>query len=365
MEFRTRVLQAWEPKMERIVDLASNDTLQLSRDPRVIQAAVDGLHLYGVGSGGSPLVCGFKRAHADLIETVCAWHQMPAGLVWNSGFVANWSLLSVLPNPSDIILMDHAIHRSFLEGARSSQAQALRFRHNDIAHLEKLLKTYMHSTARCYVVVESLYSMGGDIAALAHIADLKNKYKFVLMVDEAHALGWYGPQGKGLCAQFGIASQIDILIGPMGKALGTTGCYTLFRDNRWARQCVNYAPGMIYSTLFPPACAMASLKAIEIVQQMNEERVHWQAEAKKIRERLSPLRQIKTNDAPDGPIVPWIIGSCQDTLSVHATLHNVGIRTGCIRPPTVPEGTARLRLSFKRQMQSDALAQRIVEACTP
>ncbi len=327
------------------INLADNDYLGLAHNEALKNAVHAALATGPVSASSSPLVRGYQDGHAKLEKILCAWHGFPSGLVWNSGFAANQAVLGTLAKPEDIILADRLVHHSLIAGTLKSKAKFRRFPHNDLAALEKLLEENGRPGRIVWVVTESVYSMDGDSPDLARLAELKRRHGFVWMLDEAHALGWYGPQGQGRAAETGVTGSVDVLIGTLGKALGGMGAYTLFRDPQLREALVNQAGEFIYSTYLSPLLAAAGTAAIGCASEMAPQAEAWRAQSRRFRAKLAAQGW----DAPDGdsPIVPVLIGADAQVVALGKYLSERGFAVGAIRPPTVPVGTARLRLSLK------------------
>lgn len=328
------------------INFSSNDYLGLAKDPRIIAAGQTALEQYGNSSTASPLICGYGEPHFELEAVLQQWYGLPAALIFNSGYSANQAVLSKLPQSGDLVLADRLIHNSMISGIIASDARLIRYNHLDIDHLETLLAKYSPSR-RVWVITESVFSMDGDYPELAKIARLKEQYTFYWMVDEAHALGWYGHSGSGLCEDHDVLDQVDILLGTMGKALGGFGAYVLFRDPVWREYLINFAAEFIYSTYLPPALAVTGIAAIKIIQEITkEERFAFQQMAKQFRERLCELHfDLIKNESP---IISFVVGDNQKVLDISQALQADGILVGAIRPPTVPKESARLRISVSR-----------------
>ena len=331
------------------LNLADNDYLDLRRDPVLAKAAKKAIATFGTSSSSSPLVTGYTDAHAGLESTVRAWHNDMPALIWNSGYAANQSVLKLFASPGDLVLADRLIHNSLIQGILASGARLVRFQHNDLEHLESLLKK--HSGKNTHVVTESVYSMDGDSPDLKHLAELRSRYGFQWFLDEAHAIGWYGETGSGLAEATGVVDQVDILTGTLGKALASFGAYTVFQEE-WKRDfCINEAGEFIYSTYLPPASAAIAQSAIAKVQTAGEERIAWQEKAQRLRQQLR--HQGWAVPGEDSPIVPVLCGEAELALSMAHQCLQSGLKLATIRPPTVPSGTARLRLSLKSTLTDE------------
>lgn len=342
-----------------VLDLSSNDYFRLSQHPLVKAAACETIASEGTSSRASPLVTGYGREHESFLELAQAWHGFECGMVWNSGYAANHALLSVLPREGDWVIADRLAHNSALMGALHGEGRLQRFPHNDVKALASMLAEQSGKSGQVFVFTESVYGMDGDYPALHEIASLKSRYDFCWIVDEAHALGWYGERGAGLVEAFGCGDQVDILVGTMGKALGSMGAYTLFHDERFQRYLVNFAPEFIYSTYLPAAAAAAARASIRLLLDLDERRAALRVMSRSFRKRLRDL----SFEVPDGdsPVAPLIVGEASEALRMAQGLRERGIWVGAIRPPAVPKGSCRLRLSLNADL-SEADLDRVIQA---
>ena len=342
------------------INLRDNDYLGLMRNPRVEHASCEAVVRYGSSSSGSPVVGGYLDIHEKLEALLCDWVGYPSGLLWPSGYAANRALLQLLLQKGDCVFADRLIHRSMLEGALSTSAQLIRYGHRDLDHLEALLKKQSPSR-RIFVLTESVFSMDGDLEDLSAMAALKEKYPFFWVVDEAHAIGWYGPLGAGCVRGAGLESVVDVIVGTLGKSLASQGAFTLFRNSRLRDYCINLAPEFMYSTYLAPALVGAALGAIEYIrEELYLEQPVWKSMAYRLKQQLHhDFPSIEINDAP---IIPIIIGEERDMLHTHECLYHSGLLTGAIRPPSVPVGSSRIRLSLKRGLDPEVLLMRIFSA---
>ena len=348
----TRSLRLSERSDGRL-DLANNDYFGLSQDPEIVEAACWGVKRYGCSASASPLVTGFGPAHRDLLDALKTWHGYPSGLIWNSGYAANQAILGTLPRKGDIVLADRLIHNSMISGILKSGARLVRYGHCDVQRLGELLEAHADGNRMVFVVTESVFSMDGDYPDLAAIAALKERYGFVWLVDEAHALGWYGRKGSGLVESSGVGESVDILVGTLGKALGSMGAYSLFLDEKLESYLVNFAEEFIYSTYLAPSAACAARKSIERLRSMEAEREGFAAKSIFFRRRLEEHGlQVSSSDSP---IVSVNLGDLELAVETAARLKEQGIVVGAIRPPTVPEGTSRLRISLKANLERERL----------
>jgi 8-amino-7-oxononanoate synthase len=213
-----------------VLNLSDNDYLALARDPDVVDASNRAARRYGVSASASPLVTGWSVLHAKLVETLCEWHRLPHGLLWNSGYAANSAILGALPKRDDLVLADRLIHHSMIAGILRSGARFKRYDHLRLDQLEEMLAGASSSSGTVFVATETVFSMDGDYPDLHRLAELKQRYGFVWIVDEAHALGWYGPQGAGMVRAAGVENAVDVLVGTLGKTLASGGAYSVFND---------------------------------------------------------------------------------------------------------------------------------------
>lgn len=340
----------------RCVDLSANDYLDLAHDAAVRAGAIRAVGVWGASSSASPLITGFKEIHAALERELCDWLGFRCGLVWNTGYAANACVLGTLPSRGDVILADRLIHNSMISGILRSGAAFHRYRHNDIAHLRELLEKFRKEnfTGKIFVATESVFSMDGDYPDLAAMAELRREFGFVWIVDEAHATGWFGKNGGGLIDALGLSRDVDVLVGTLGKSLGSAGAYTLFNDKTLRRYLINFGAEFIFSTYFPPSAAGAALAAVRRVRGFSdEERRAMPALSRAWRNALRAI----VPGVPDGDsaVIPVPIGDASQTMCIAARLFEKGFRVGAIRPPTVPDGTSRLRISLNRNLTARAL----------
>lgn len=338
-----------------------NDYLQLSQHPSIIQAAQKALEIWGTTSSGSPAVGSYWPIHQELENVLKEWCGFEYGLLWNSGYTANKALLSALPQKGDVVLADRYVHNSMLLGVQEANAKLIRYHHLNLNHLEDLLRTYTHPDRTVFVITESVFSMEGDYPDLTQMSALKDRYNFFWIVDEAHALGWYGPKGNGLVAKFGVEKQVDILVATLGKALASQGAFTLFHNPHLRSYLLNCTPEFIYSTYLTPAATAASLAAIEVIQtEYISRQPQWLSATLKLKNRLKRL--FPSVPLYDSPILPLIIGDPETTIRMaRALAEQHHIHVGAIRPPSVPKDTSRLRLSLHCNLAFDSLAQTLEE----
>ena len=342
------------------VDFSSNDYLGLALHPLLAERAADYAARLGAGSGASRLVTGTLDANLALEARVAALKGAEAAMVLASGWQANAALVPALVKavPGAAVFTDRLVHASIHHGCAAAGVREIRFRHNDLAHLEELLASHADAPARI-ILTESVFSMDGDRADVAALGALARRHDALLVVDEAHATGVLGPQGAGLT--HGVAG-VDIAMGTFSKALGGFGgylaCSAVMRD--WL---VNAAGGFVFSTALPPAVLGAADAALDLMPQMDTQRAHLAALGEHMRAGLARLG-IRDGGSTT-QIVPAIIGGEEDALRLSALLEERGMVAAAIRPPTVPPGTSRLRIALRASHSEgdvDALLAALEEA---
>jgi len=336
------------------VNLADNDYLGLSRDPAVVAAGVAALHEWGASSSASPLVTGYTEVHQKLEQTLAAWQGYEHGLVMNTGFAANSAVLGGLPKKGDVILADRLVHASMLDGIMASGARLRRFAHNDLDALELMLHEEPALDGVIFVVTESVYSMDGDSPDLKRLASLRKRFGFCWVLDEAHATGWYGATGSGLQEAQGVFAAADIVVGTLGKGLGSQGAYVLSHAPEVRDALINFAGEFVYSTYLAPSCAAAALAAVERVKAMSAERADLHALSHAWRDGL--VEAGFAVPSGDSPIIPLILGDSDVTLKYATALRDAGFMVSAIRPPTVPVRTGRIRISLRRGLSPAVLS---------
>lgn len=320
---------------QRYINFSSNDYLGLASDTALAHAWQQGLSLYGCGSGASPLVTGFSEAHQTLERTLCEWLGFERAVLFGSGFSANQALLFTLLQKGDLLLQDKLNHASLMEAGLLSSAQMKRFQHNDVAHLTRLLDEQVTTL----VVTEGVFSMDGDQAPLAEIQTALGSNAW-LAVDDAHGVGVLGERGAGSCQAAGVKPQV--LVVTFGKAFGLSGAAILC-DAALGDFLTQFARHHVYSTAMPPAQAHALTHAAGMIQSEA-----WRRD--KLAE-LSALYHELLCDVPgfvatQTPIKPFVLGSAQRALHVASAMREAGLWMTAIRPPTVPSGSARLRITL-------------------
>ena len=363
---RIRRIRIWSPGKEPtqitpydesgngvpLIDLASNDYLAISRHPDLIQAARNSLLKDGVGAGSSRLITGSRAIHKELEEELGEWIGKERIFLFPSGFQANLAAVLALANRNTIIIADRMIHHSLLLGVKASGGKLYRYLHNDMSDLEKILKKCKTTKSNndLLVISESLFSMEGTSPDLPTIAQLSKKYGARVLIDEAHALGTMGPQGKGLAHN--ISEQISIITGTFGKAFGSGGAF-LGCDNYLGEHLLQNSGAFRYTTALAPSLAAASLTALNLIKQHPEWVEELQKEAERWRGQIHKNGLAKPPGT--GPILSLILGSDKRALDAEKSLEWAGMASIAIRPPTVPEGSSRIRIVLRRGLPQGTL----------
>lgn len=337
------------------LNLSTNDYFHLRRHAKVLEGARRAMDQYGAGTGASPLLSGYQPCHESLVQQLLSWKRKASGMLFNSGFVANQAVLQHLPGKNDLILADKLIHHSIAQTLTQGPARFKRYRHLNLNHLEEMLCENHRTCETVFVVTESVFSMDGDTPDLKELVALKKKYPFVLILDEAHGTGVYGPRGEGLAAEQGVSDQVDILVGTLGKALASMGAYVLAQSPAVIDTLINTAGEFIYSTYLAPAQVGAAAAAIEIIQECGDKRRHLRRLSTRFREELAGGGW-ETNRY-DSPIIPILLGDAESALQLRDYFLERGIFVGAIRPPTVPKGTSRLRISLHSELAWDQIEE--------
>lgn len=341
---------------QRFCNFSSNDYLGLSQHPAVIRAWQQGAERYGVGSGGSGHVSGYTTAHRELEEELADWLGYSRALLFISGFAANQAVIAALTGKEDRIVADKLSHASLLEAASHSPAQLRRFAHNDVGQLAMLLAKPL--TGQQLVVTEGVFSMDGDSAPLATIADATREAQAWLMVDDAHGIGVVGEQGRGSCHLQGIKPHV--LVVTFGKGFGVSGAAVLCSDTV-ADYLLQFARHLIYSTSMPPAQAVALGAALQVIRSDDGHARREKLAALITHFRTSVAHASVTMTDSTSAIQPLIVGENSRALRLAERLRQRGCWVTAIRPPTVPPGTARLRLTLTAEHQFDDI-DRLLEA---
>lgn len=337
--------------------LSANDYLGLADHPAIKAAFKEGIDRYGAGAGASPLVTGYSRAHQELEETLADWLGVEAVLLFNCGFSANQAVLKALLGKDHLLWQDRLNHASLQEMGSQLPCKMKRFGHNDMAALARQLEPN-----RGLIVSEGVFSMDGDQGPWRELATLAAQSGNWLMIDDAHGLGVLGPQGRGTLAAQGVApASVHIHMGTFGKALGVAGAF-VGGSRELVDYLVNFARHYVYSTHMPAAQACAVSKSIELVRAADEARAHLARLIARFRQRAEALGW--TLGASNTPIQPLLVGESSAALQLAERLRERGVWVSAIRPPTVPVGTARLRITLCAAHGEDDV-DRLLEALGP
>ncbi len=349
-----RELEVDQPPLFRlngqpVINFSSNDYLGLSHDEELVAAAREATARHGTGSASSRLISGSLSPHRELEEHIAEWKGTESALSFTSGYAAAVGTLQALLNKGDVVILDKLCHASLIDGARQSSATLRVYPHNNLDKLERLLADHRKSLptdARLLVVTESVFSMDGDRAPLAEIVELTERHEALLLVDEAHATGVFGSTGQGLAEELGLHKRIAFQMGTLGKAVGSAGGY-LAAKRHWIDLILNKARSFIYSTAPPPAQAAASSCGIRVISS---------SRGQNLRERLwahlstfSALRSTRAQSA----IVPLVFGENESALNASSSLLKAGYLVPAVRFPTVPRGSARLRITLSAIHQEE------------
>jgi 8-amino-7-oxononanoate synthase len=322
-----------------LIDFASNDYLGLAGDPRLAAAAAAALDDGPLGAGAARLISGTHPLHLVLERTLAEYKRTEAALLFGSGYLANIGTIPALVGPRDAIYADRLNHASLIDGCRLSRALFRTFAHNDIAGLADLLAADRGRFRRRLIVVDSVFSMDGDLSPLCEVTQIARAYDAWTYVDDAHGTGVLGREGRGAVEHWDVEGQVDVIMGTLGKALGASGAF-IAGSRTLIDYLVNRARSFIYTTATPPAIAAATIEALRIAGAEPERRSRLRDAARRLRTGLGI-----TEGPLDGHIVPVPLGDADRTMRAGALLREQGFLVGAVRPPTVPEGTSRLRLT--------------------
>ena len=347
---------------KEVLNFSSNDYLDLAHHRHVMDCSREALDKYGIGSTASRLVTGTLPIHEELETRLAKKKGYGTALVFGSGYMANAGTIPVLAGRDDLIFADKLVHASMIDACKLSSAKLVRFAHNDSTALGKRLEQYAEADGRKLVITESVFSMDGDIAPLAKIAALAEKHGAMLMVDEAHSTGTFGPHGAGLVRELGLENSVTVSMGTMSKAMAGYGGFIACSENL-RKLLIQSARAFIYTTAPPPAVIGAALGAMDVLEASPRLGNILQANADYLRSLLhaAGLDTLQSQSQ----IIPIVIGDNEKAVAISRKLRNEGIIAAAIRPPTVPAGSARLRLSVTLAHHVDDLeraAKVIIEA---
>ncbi|HSG11184.1 MAG TPA: 8-amino-7-oxononanoate synthase [Gammaproteobacteria bacterium] len=327
---------------KQLLSFCSNDYLGLANHPDVIAAFHRGLDQYGAGSGAAHLVTGHSRAHHELEEALADFTGRPRALLFSTGYMANLGVMSALLGRGDHVFEDRLNHASLLDGARLSEAKLRRYAHNDMGQLAAALSSA--AKGESLVATDGVFSMDGDIAPLATLSETAARHAAWLMVDDAHGLGVLGRNGRGSVDAAGLDGRaVPVMVGTLGKAFGTFGAFVAGSE-ALIETLIQSARTWIYTTALPPAVAVATTAALAHVREDDWRREQLTQLVARFRQGAAQLGLQLAQSAT--PIQPLVVGSAADAVSLSEALRERGILVTAIRPPTVPEGTARLRVTF-------------------
>lgn len=327
---------------KKLLNLSSNNYLGIADNENITKEFLEfSGNRFGLGSASARLLTGTLPVYKELENTLCGLFKKEKALLFNSGYHANVGITSSIAGKSDVIFSDKLNHASIIDGMRLSAGKFFRYKHNDMESLERLLIRERKNFNNAIIVTESVFSMDGDIANLKKLVELKNKYNCLLMVDEAHAFGVFGEKGCGVCEELEILTEIDLLVGTFGKSIGSMGAFTV-GNKVLIEFLTNKARSFIFSTALPPISIAFSKWIIE-------------NKLTKTFEKRQKMLSLSRKLGSESHIIPVIIGGNAETEEVCKRLFDAGYFTLPIRPPTVPEGTSRLRLSLTTDIEEEDL----------
>jgi 8-amino-7-oxononanoate synthase len=326
-----------------LINFASNDYLGLAADPRLISAASEAAERFGWGAGASPLVSGWRIPHDELAHALAEFEGTEAALLFPSGYAANLGTIAALVGPGDAIYCDKLNHACLIDGARLSGAKLRVYPHNDADRLAEILTRDGGRFRRSLIATDGVFSMDGDLAPLPDLVAIAERFGAMLLVDEAHGTGVFGPDGRGAASACEVAERVPIRVGTLSKALGSIGGFVA-GSRRLIEHLINHARSAIYSTALPPAAAAAAKTALAIVQNEPERRDQLSASAAWLRHELAAIGIDTLRSS--GPIIPVRIGDPESAMRVSSQLRDLSFLVPAIRPPTVPHGLSRLRISL-------------------
>jgi len=342
----------------RLINFSSNDYLGLANDPRLRKAATAAIDDFGVGAAASRLITGTQSPHLALERALAQWKRAERALCFSSGYAAALGTIPALVTKNDVVLLDKLCHASLIDGAKLSGAILRVFPHNHVGKLESHLEWARreHSGKRVLIITESVFSMDGDRAPLRELVHLKKRFDALLMLDEAHAVGVIGSNGRGLAVAENLNDEVDVQMGTLSKALGASGGY-ICGSRTLVEWLMNRARSFIYSTAPPPAIAAAALAAVDfLASPEGEERrlLLWE----RIRSMQGLLPRAELTEKQSGArsaIFPWIVGDEKAALNLSAALQNEGFFVPAIRYPTVAKGSSRLRITVTAAHKEDQI----------
>ena len=342
----------------RLINFSSNDYLGLAGDSRLREAAIGAITEFGVGAGASRLISGTQSPHLRLERALAKWKGTEAGLCFSSGYAAALGTIPALVSKSDVVLLDKLCHASLIDGAKLSGAVLRVFPHNHLGKLESHLQWAQreHKGKSIVILSESVFSMDGDRAPLRELVELKRRFGALLLLDEAHAVGVVGPNGRGLAAAENLIADVDVQMGTLSKALGASGGY-ICGSGSLIEWLINRARSFIYSTAPPPGIAAAALAAVSfLTSPEGEERKRLLWERIALMQDLLPRNELNEKaGVANSAIFPWIVGDEQAAIDLASALQTEGFFVPAIRYPTVAKGSARLRITVTALHEEDQI----------
>ena len=340
----------------KMLNMSSNDYLGLASNENLRQSFLQQYadNFPSFTSSSSRLLTGNFPVYTDLEQFIAQRFQRESALLFNSGYHANLGILPALTTTKSLILADKLVHASMIDGIRLSQCEFFRYRHNDYEHLKNLLEKNAGKFDRTFIVTESVFSMDGDVSDLKYLVQLKKQFSNTyLYVDEAHAIGVYGKKGLGIAERANVIADIDLLVGTFGKALASMGAYVVC--DKILKEClINQMRPLIFSTALPPFNVAWTHFIFERLPQLSKERMHLERLSAFLRQEVEHRTQIMPSQTC---IVPYILGENEATVAKAKDLQEQGYYCLPIRPPTVPKGTSRIRLSLTADMTIDEVKQ--------
>jgi 8-amino-7-oxononanoate synthase len=341
-----------------LINFSANDYLGLSGHPEVVRAFQKSAAIHGVGSGASHLVTGHGPEHQALEEALADFTGREKALAYSTGYMANMGVIGALADQNATVVSDKLNHASLIDGCRLTRAHSLRYPHGDAGHARELLADLDESIETRLLISDGVFSMDGDLAPLPALARAARENAAWLIVDDAHGLGVVGASGRGCCEHFGLSSEdVPVLVGTFGKAFGTFGAFVA-GDADLIEFLIQKSRPYIYTTALPPAVAAATRAALEVSQRESWRREKVLALAQRFRNGLPETPGELRHLVPGTTIIPVVVGEAQRALAISKALEERGFLVTAIRPPTVPAGTARLRVTMSaahEEAQVDAL----------
>ncbi len=354
-----RDMRTLESGQGRVVTIAgrqylsfcSTNYLGLDNHPKVKEAAKRAIEKYGWGAGASRLISGTTRLHRELEERIAQFHGTESSISFATGYMANLGTIAALVGADDAVIIDRLNHASIIDGCRLSGAKMLVYRHADASSLENVLSG-AHGFNRRLIVTDTVFSMDGDLCPLPDIVTLAKRYDAMVMVDEAHAVGVMGERGRGLIEYHGLEGQVDVIMGPLSKALGGIGGY-IAGSEELITYLQNRCRSFIYTTAPPPAACAAAIEAFNLIENEPERRQRLWENVKYLKQGIAALKLETTNSASQ--IIGVILGEEAKAMAMAKKLFRNNVLIPAIRPPTVPKGTSRLRITLMSEHQREDL----------